>query len=621
MSDATNPDDHSESVRLAPPGPQECCGEAGVALHSDAQRDAARVPGDEGFSRLMRDAKSTLPDPWRHVLDSMNEGLLLVTSERRVAYLNRRAERIIGRSLDDVHGQLCTEAINCPQCSCTCGLFEHGGVEAVEVTIHAAPDAVPRVLQKNARLLHDSAGQVVGGVETFKEVPRSLRSPEGISAVAPIHATDTALCEEVLGALDESVFAMDQQRRVVRCTDRCAKMLGLPHADAALGRSVEELLGVAPGILDPLESIDGRTLVVPAGRPSEGRSASVSFRRTRLPDDEVLGVLRWTDDGKGHERAGDCQHQFQGIVSRSPQMHEVFRVIECVARSRSNVLIEGESGVGKELVAQAIHRLSGRHDEPFYAVNCAVFGGDLLLNELFGHERGAFTGAVQRAAGKLEMAGNGTLFLDEVSEIPIQHQAVLLRVLETRRFERLGGHQPIELGARIISATNRRLCEAVEAKEFRKDLYFRLRVIPVQVPALRERPEDIPLLIEHFATQAQAHHRPGCVQFTRAAMDMLIRYPWPGNVRELRNLVEYFCSTSQTTVDVGQLPQEIRRAQSAPRADKVAPVPSSHCEADFEYRDKLLEALRATRFRKQDAARLLGIDRTTLWRQMKRFGL
>lgn len=621
MPDAMNSNDRSEAAQAAPSAPQERCGDDGVALQFAAQRNAAPVPADEGFSRLLVDAKSTLPAPWRHVLDTMNEGLLLVTSERRVAYLNQRAERLIGRSLDDVQGQLCTDAINCPQCSCACRLFELGGVEDVEVTIHAAPDAAPRLLRKNARLLHDTAGQIVGGVETFQEIDRPLESRDKVLPPAPIRRNDRAESDEVPSARGSGVFRMDLQRRVVQCTDECAQMLGFSHAGAAIGRDVEELLGVPRGFLGALHHVDGRTFVVPARCTSTRRTAALSFRRERPRQGELLAELRWAEEAAGQVGANDCEHQFQGIVSQSPRMWEVFRVIECVARSRSNVLIEGESGVGKELVAQAIHRLTGRPEEPFYAVNCAAFTGDLLLNELFGHERGAFTGAIQRVAGKLEMAGEGTLFLDEVSEIPIQHQAVLLRVLETRRFERLGGHQPIELGARIISATNRRLCEAVEAREFRKDLYFRLRVVPLHVPPLRERPEDIPLLAEHFAIQAQTYRPAGRIHFTQAAMDALVRYPWPGNVRELRNLVEYFSSVEQVTVDVGQLPAEILHTQPDPTPAKVQPASKCESEAELEYRDKLLEVLRKTQFRKQDAARLLGIDRTTLWRQMKRFGL
>ena len=307
---------------------------------------------------------------------------------------------------------------------------------------------------------------------------------------------------------------------------------------------------------------------------------------------------------------------FCGMISRNLEMRRMFRLIENVAKSDAGVLIEGESGTGKELVARAIHQLGLAHNEPYFAVNCATFTGSLLLSVLFGHERGAFTGAFRTQRGKLELAEKGTLLLDEVSEIPIQHQALLLRVLECRRFERLGGSVSIPVHARVVAATNQSLTEAVSAGTFRRDLYFRLNVVPIRIPPLRKRPEDIDLLLRYFllkqadrASAAPMHVGPG-------VLEILTAYPWPGNVRELRNLVEYFTFVCSDEVRPEHLPPQILR-----NTDDVSPCALRASAPDMNERERILDALRRSHYKRSKAAQLLGIERTTLWRRMKKLGL
>ncbi len=304
---------------------------------------------------------------------------------------------------------------------------------------------------------------------------------------------------------------------------------------------------------------------------------------------------------------------FCGMVSRSPVMQNMFRLIESVANSDVSVLIEGESGTGKELVAQAIHELGPAPSQPYFAVNCATFTGSLLLSELFGHERGSFTGAFRTQRGKLELAEGGTLLLDEVSEIPIEHQALLLRVLECRQFERVGGTDTIALQARVISAANQSLAEAIERGTFRRDLYFRLNVVPIRVPPLRERADDISLLVQYFLAQKTGENGP-TLEVSARVHERLAAYPWPGNVRELRNLVEYFSFVCADEVRLEHLPRQFfRRTETAP-APAPPVIPSSE-------RARILDALQRARFKKAKAAELLGIERTTLWRRMKKLGI
>ena len=332
---------------------------------------------------------------------------------------------------------------------------------------------------------------------------------------------------------------------------------------------------------------------------------------------DLQRVVRPNQPVEGSAQEIEKAFGFCGMVSRSPLMQTMFRLIESVADSDASVLVEGESGTGKELVARAIHQLGPAPHLPYFAVNCATFTGSLLLSELFGHERGSFTGAFRTRRGKLELAEGGTLLLDEVSEIPIEHQALLLRVLECRAFERVGGTETIPLRARVISAANRSLIDAINERTFRRDLYFRLNVVPVRVPPLRERADDIALLLHYFMLK-HSGHRDHPIGVSPRVLDLLMAYPWPGNVRELKNLVEYF----SFVCDDEARPEHLPRHFFGPSGDAPAPPPSSDARHyDDDERTRIVDALRRAHFKKSKAAALLGIERTTLWRRIKKLGL
>jgi two-component system response regulator AtoC len=259
------------------------------------------------------------------------------------------------------------------------------------------------------------------------------------------------------------------------------------------------------------------------------------------------------------------RHIFHNILSKSPKMLAVFELVSHVAKTVTTVLIEGQTGTGKEMVAHAIHKASPQRTGPFVAINCAAVPETLLESELFGHEKGAFTSAIGQRKGRFELANGGTIFLDEVGDVPAAMQAKLLRVLQERRFERVGGTQTIEIDVRVIAATNRGLRKMVQAGKFREDLYYRLNVVRIELPALHERPEDIPLLTAHFT---QKYCRPGQApkQVTPEAMEVLLRYSWPGNIRELENAIERACVTSR-----GEwlLPENLPHDIVAPAKTKV----------------------------------------------------
>jgi formate hydrogenlyase transcriptional activator len=305
-------------------------------------------------------------------------------------------------------------------------------------------------------------------------------------------------------------------------------------------------------------------------------------------------------------------HEFEGIVGSSRCLRAVLEEIRTVAHTGSTVLIHGETGTGKEVIANAIHTKSQRRDRPFVKVNCAAIPLGLLESELFGHEKGAFTGAVTQRLGRFEAANGGTLFLDEIGDIPLELQSKLLRVLQEQEFERLGSTYTRQVDVRIVAATNQNLAGLVAAKEFRMDLYYRLNVFPVTLPPLRQRLEDIPMLVAHFVQKFGHRMSKQISKIPQHAMDALIRYPWPGNIRELQNFVERaVIVTKGDALQIPPLPTRMMRS--------IEPVTLKDVE-----RDHILKALEESNWvvgGKSGAAARLGVARTTLIDKIRTRGI
>ena len=318
------------------------------------------------------------------------------------------------------------------------------------------------------------------------------------------------------------------------------------------------------------------------------------------------------------------------IIGRSKSMLKLFEMIEKVAESNATVLIQGESGTGKELAARAIHQLSGRSNKNFVPINCAAIPDDLLESELFGHVKGSFTGAYTNRMGRFEMADKGTLFLDEIGDMKAALQVKLLRVLQTREFEPVGSTKSQKVDVRIIAATNKNLEEMVSTKDFREDLYYRLSVIPISIPPLRGRIEDIPLLIHNFLSIFNADHRYSVKGFTREALDILCCYEWPGNVRELENLVERLVIIKNSGfITPDDLPEKYRSGSAAMIQPPCLPesedfpqdgICLNSAVDQFENR-LILQALARTGGNKKEAAALLNLKRTTLIEKLKKKNL
>lgn len=320
----------------------------------------------------------------------------------------------------------------------------------------------------------------------------------------------------------------------------------------------------------------------------------------------------------------DARYGLENIVGSAPAMERVFDIVRQAAPSMATVLVQGPSGTGKELVAQAIHHLSPRAAGPFVAVHCAALSPTLLESELFGHEKGAFTGAIAQSRGRFEQAGGGTLFLDEVGEIAPEVQVKLLRVLETRTFERVGGSETLRADFRIVAATNRDLKAEVAAGRFREDLYYRLAVVTIEMPTLAERAGDIPMLCDHFLKRFASESGSGAPKgIEPAALALLQAYPWPGNVRELRNAIERMTVLSRgDTITVADVPAEIRDAAGAragaPGFDVSASTGESLAETE---KRQILATLERCGGNRSKAADELGINRRTLHRKLAAWGV
>jgi two-component system, NtrC family, response regulator HydG len=450
--------------------------------------------------------ESKLNQYWKTVVDTIKEGIIIIDREGRIISINKAVAPLFGYKEGELIGKPCS-VLDCNMCNIVrdqsghhwCNLFKSGEIKMKRCTMKKK-NGQPLHLLKNASLLHDEVGKVIGAVESLTDI--------------------TEIVEK------------DNQ--------------------------IEE------------------------------------FRRE----------LR-SKDG------------FHGLLGASPSMIQVFDLISNAARSDAPVIIFGESGTGKELAAEAIHKSGPRKGKPFIKVNCAALSETLLESELFGHVRGAYTGAYRNREGRFEAAQGGDIFLDEIGDLPISTQVKLLRVLEDKVIERVGDQRPIPINVRIISATNKDLKALVGKGFFREDLFFRINVIPILLPPLREKREDIPLLADAFLRRVKLKSGKPITGVSKETMELLMRYDWPGNVRELKSAFEYaFVTCQETLIHPFHLPTNI--AQEL-RTKSVLEQPADN--AKDKKKQELIEALRKSKGNQSEAARILGISRVTIWSRMKEFGL
>jgi len=442
---------------------------------------------------------------WKTIVDTLQDGVMVVDESGNILAVNPAAERLTGYAADELIHQSC-RILDCTGCNIIgkgsgalwCSLYLQGGVKAKKCTITNKAHRNVTVI-KNASILRDAQGNVIGAVETLTDMSEIVRQQE-----------------------------------------------------------------------------------------------------------EILSL----------RKSLHLEEGYHGILGHSAAIQDLLELIENVSQTAAPVLITGESGTGKELVARAIHDGGMRRDNPFIKVNCAALNENLLESELFGHAKGAYTGADRARIGRFEAAHGGTIFLDEIGDIPLSTQVKLLRVLEEKEIERVGDHTPISVDVRIISATNRNLEQLIERGLFREDLYFRINVFPLACPALRERCTDIPTIVQSFIRQNAEKSGKKILGMTPEAMEILVRYDWPGNVRELRNAVEYaFVLCASGGIGRQHLPPKILGQEPICKS-----LPESNQGSDAE-KSALIDVLRRSGGNQSEAARMLNVSRVTVWKRIKKYGI
>jgi PAS domain S-box-containing protein len=564
------------------------------------------------------------------LVESVSDGMVAISPEGRILYANRSFLERSGYRLEEIVGKYCREVIQESICDAGCPfteVLETGkAADRFDVEVRGR-DGEAMSACINFTPLRDASGGVIGIVEVIRDITKLKELKDTLKRTDSMFRRERIKVRTILDNIPSGVFTVDQEMNLLSFNPSLERITGYRSEEVLEKKCMEVLRSDFCEAGCPLkrsmrtgETLRGVELNL---RARDGSVVPIASSTALLRDEEgrpIGGICSFRDLRELHSVSFPHGHvrEFQGMLSKNPRIHEIFDLIETVAESDANVLIEGESGTGKELVARAIHRLSARAEKPFLGVNCASLNENLMESELFGHVRGAFTGAVKDRAGRFEMAEGGTLFLDEVSEIGPHLQAKLLRVIQEREYQRVGETGARKANVRIISATNKRLKELLAGGAFRDDLYYRLNVVSIIPPPLRERKEDIPLLVEHFLCRPPDREIGKRRSFFPLAMQAFLEYPWPGNVRELENAVERakICSRGEI-IEESALPAEIRRRGSGvPRGAGSFVGKGSGLEAD-----RVKETLARCRGNRGQAAAQLGISRVTLWRRMKRLGV
>lgn len=440
--------------------------------------------------------------------------------------------------------------------------------------------------------------------------------------------------EAVFRSVRDAIIAVDRDLRIVQLNETAWGWLGLGEDETMAGRKLKSLAGELGRVFfdDARQVLQSKREVREHRVECEGLDGDqsiFSLNASPLQDDEglfqgVVLVARDISVAGRMDQGGGRRSRFHGYVDSSLAMQGVYNLIENVGKVDTSVLIVGESGTGKELAAQALHAESGRCDFPLIKVDCASIPEDLLESELFGHRKGAFTGADRDRDGRIMQAAGGTLFLDEIGDMSSRMQLRLLRFLQERTFYPVGRDMPVQVDVRVVAATNVDLAQKVREGGFRQDLYYRLRVVEIKLPPLRQRREGIPLLVSHFLVRFREKLGREINGISDQAMAVLKNYSWPGNVRELQHVIERACVLCQgTTLALGDLPREVQTGSSA-ISDVGADVFDGQKGVEAiagEGADAIVRALRRTGGNKARAARLLGVNRSTLYRRMARYGI
>jgi PAS domain S-box-containing protein len=541
-----------------------------------------------------------------NVLDSIADGVFAVDTEMRITSFNQAAELLTGFSREEAIGRPCHEIFRSDACQTSCPMQEaretgHPVINRI-VAIHRK-DGTRMPITISASLLIDKDGNFAGGVET-------IRNRRHINTI--------------LDSVADGIFTVDDKMNIWTYNKAAEELTGIPYSEA-VGRPCYEIFRSSVcdngcpvrEVMESRQSVINREVEI---TDSENRKKPVSISASILEDESgnITGAVETMRDlslVQTLKQEIQQKFSFKNLVSRNPAMRRLFDVMADIAASEATVFLHGESGTGKELFARAIHELSSRRDGPLVIVNCGALPENLLEAEIFGVRKGAYTGAHENRPGRLELCEGGTFFLDEVGDLPLSLQVKLLRVLENREYQPVGGRNPMKADVRFVTATHRNLEEMVAQGTFRQDLYFRINIVTLQIPPLRERREDIPLLLDLGLQRFNVLYGKRIKSVSADLLRLVLNYDFPGNVRELLNLMEQaviLCKGDQITLD--HVPESfLRRAGAEPATvNRTTRVPDAAL---------LAEVLTRHRGDRIGAAEELGVSRTTLWRWVRQAGL
>ncbi|HNR38395.1 MAG TPA: sigma 54-interacting transcriptional regulator [Acidobacteriota bacterium] len=563
------------------------------------------------------------------IIDAIQEAIVVVDREQRVVRANASALAMLGLRSEELLGRPCAEVVNCEACRDNCPFQRilNGGAAERQFNIRLdGPwgDAGRRICLTSNPVV-DARGAVTGLVENIRDVGHLnelLRDKEELGRRA---RDERNRFQAILDSVPDGIYTIDTDWRITSFNREAERITGFAAAEA-VGQYCYKILNsslcqeacplkrtLESGM--PLHDVEGavtnrngetvRLLFSTAVFVEPGQAVSGGVESIR--DLGVLRQLLAQAPGEDPET---------GLVAFDPRMAQIMALVQRIKDTDSTILITGESGTGKSLLAKEIHRLSPRRNRPFIKISCAALAETLLESELFGHVRGAFTGAVQDKPGKFEAADGGVVFLDEIGDVPPATQVKLLRFMQEQEFERVGSNRTIRVNVRIITATHRDLPRMVREGKFREDLYYRLAVIPIHLPALRERPGDLLGIVGKVSRELAGRLGQELKTISPDVLEVFSRYPWPGNIRELENVLEHgYACTAGKVITTDSLPLSLR-TEAAEASSPRSWLPPAAGE-----RERVLEALHRNKWKITAAAAALGCDRTTLWRKMKKFGL
>ena len=610
----------------------------GTQGQSELQSASARVAPDRQGKRVLLDAAHRrktdakmdtvedlrrIIDNYRTIIDRVEDCVGQVDLQGNIVFTNKaglriwgykeKSERIVNfrEYLDPETVEMVYEAYH--------RVFQTGRPDKITYEI-IRQDGARRTIEDSVAPIRSDGKHITGFQTVSRDVTDRLQKEKELAA-------HRSRLEAIFRSVKDAIITVDSDMKVIEANMNTEAICGLATS-ALLGKSFSECLAQCNrSCIDVLrQTLDNRVTVkeyrIECGH-SQHQKQQVSVTGSPLLDPEgcfmgAVLVIRDMTLLTNLERELRERNQFQNIIGRSKKMQEIFRLLEDLADLETTVLITGESGTGKELVARALHYSGIRAFKPFVTVNCSALTESLLESELFGHVRGAFTGAIKDRQGRFQAAEEGTILLDEIGDISPVIQVKLLRVLQEKIIERVGESVSKPVNVRVIASTNRNLREKVRIGEFREDLYYRLKVVEVALPPLRERLEDLPLLIDHFRQVFNKRFKKNVDGFSNEVLDRFMDYPWPGNIRELEHVIEHaFILCHGNTLTYEHLPIEIRAYPEAD--DKKTVSDSTRRESDLFA--KTLDALSRAGGNKAKAARLLGIDRRTLYRRLDRHNM